>query len=142
MKEHACAYHSALPVGCAFIRSSCPRTCANSTINDWTVMAMGCAGGNYSTNYSLNGTLYFHQPCVSSTRQSYLNIKSCKAIERNHNFSVQCSQFCGCFREYLPHVYASVSAISALCCLGVFLTYVIFPRLRRAGYSSKIFLYR
>ena len=101
-------------------------------------MAMGCAG----RNYSIDGVSYFHQPCVSSNNQSYQNILHCKGIENASNYSMQCSQFCDCFREYVPHVYSSVSAVSALCCLGVFLTYTIFPRLRRSGYSSKIFLYR
>lgn len=53
-----------------------------------------------------------------------------------------CRQFCRDFKDVLPFTYMSFSFVSALCCLIVFGTYFAMPRLRRTGYSSKVFLNR
>ena len=105
-------------------------------------LTMECDLAGNSTGYKIDSTLYVHQPCVLSSNQSYNNIKSCHSCERLTNRSVRCAQFCERFGQVLPPVYASISSLSALCCLGVVLTYIIFPRLRQTGYSSKVFLYR
>lgn len=53
-----------------------------------------------------------------------------------------CSRFCASFRNSVPYVYLSFSVLSAVCCFGVFGTYTLIPRLRRGGYSSRVFVYR
>lgn len=49
------------------------------------------------------------------------------------------TQFCTDFSA-IPNVFLGISCLSAVCCLIVFATYHLFPRL--GGYSSKIFIYR
>jgi len=53
-----------------------------------------------------------------------------------------CSRFCAGFKNSVPNVYLSFSVLSALCCFGVLGTYSLIPRLRRGGYSSRVFVYR
>ena len=50
--------------------------------------------------------------------------------------------FCSEFEKYIPSVYLSFSAVSAVCCCGVFITYFCFPKFKQTGTSSKVFLYR
>lgn len=60
------------------------------------------------------------------------------------NENVSCGSdgvvFCQSFHDHIPSVYLSFSCLSAFCCLWVFATYYLFPRL--SGYSSKVFIYR
>ena len=71
-------------------------------------------------------------PCVSS-------YKCAELITRNCTTDVQ---FCDDFKRILPYIYMAFSCFSALCCVVVFITYFGLPRLRRTGYSSKVFLNR
>ena len=48
--------------------------------------------------------------------------------------------FCSSFHDTIPAIYLGISLLSAFCCVWVFATYFLFPRL--SGYSSKVFLYR
>ena len=95
------------------------------------------------TLYSIGTEVeYFYQPCVFSDEEASDTARSCRHCFTNSNRTLSCAQFCDKFGTVLPYVYFSVSLLSALCCLGVFVTYFSFPRLRRSGYSSKVFLYR
>lgn len=96
------------------------------------------------TTYSIGTDVrYFYQPCVGSDEEATLTVRNCKDCYGNYsNQSLACFQFCDKFESVLPLVYFSLSLVSAICCLGVFATYFTFPRLRRSGYSSKVFLYR
>ena len=86
---------------------------------------------------------YFYQPCVGSDNDAALTVRNCVACYRDYsNRTLSCAQFCDKFESVLPWVYFTVSLVSMICCLGVFVTYCSFPRLRRSGYSSKVFLYR
>ena len=58
---------------------------------------------------------------------------------RNANASLE-TQFCTDFSGTIPYVFLGISCLSAVCCLCVFATYRLFPRL--GGYSSKVFIYR
>lgn len=96
-------------------------------------------------NFTLDNTSYFYQDC--SWRSSDVVDSMIRCLRRvellNTSADVaQCAQFCGSFRDALPSIYGAFSCLSLLCCLGVFLTYYIFPRLRQSGYSSKVFLRR
>ena len=106
-----------------------------------------CAPDNVSDlpvpTYPIGKTHYFYQPCVGSRDEAAQTVKNCWNCYTNYsNQTLACFQFCDKFEAILPPVYFSLSVISALCCLGVFATYFTFPRLRRSGYSSKVFLYR
>ncbi len=48
--------------------------------------------------------------------------------------------FCQSFHDVIPRIYLGFSCLSAFCCLWVFATYFLYPRL--GGYSSKVFIYR
>lgn len=99
---------------------------------------------DYPTTHVVQNTHYFYQPCVTDLGERYNHIYECLACNRNGNQSetLRCSQFCDRFESVLPPIYGGISGLSALCCVGVFLTYFGLPRLRRSGYSSKVFLYR
>ena len=94
------------------------------------------------TTYLIGNTTYFYKPCVDSRNVSSVNVHACYQCRGLSNRTVQCAQFCEEFRTILPYVYLVVSCLSALCSLGVFGTYLVLPRLRKTGYSSKVFLYR
>ena len=86
---------------------------------------------------------YFYQPCVGSDDEVAEMVGNCyKCYEKYSNETLSCTQFCDKFPAVLPPIYFGVSFLSAICCLGVVATYFCFPRLRRSGYSSKVFLYR
>ena len=97
-------------------------------------------------NFTLENTIYFYQSCSwSSSEVVELMIKCLRRVELYSNTGAdvaQCAPFCRSFRDVLPHIYGTVSCLSLLCCLGVFMTYYIFPRLQQSGYSSKVFLRR
>ena len=98
----------------------------------------------YPNTYVVQKTRYFYQPCVADSNTRYNRVVECLACSRNANQpeALRCSQFCDKFESVLPPIYGSISGLSALCCVGVFLTYFSLPRLRQSGYSSKVFLYR
>ena len=99
-------------------------------------------------NFTLDDTDYFYQNCSWKRSDAVKAMIDClnRADQVNSNTSAadiaQCAQFCGSFRDVLPHVYGAFSCVSLLCCLGVFITYYTFPRLQQSGYSSKVFLRR
>ena len=95
------------------------------------------------TTYSIGTEVrYFYQPCVVSDEEVINIARNCRHCFTNSNKTLSCAQFCDKFEAILPPIYLSVSLLSAICCLGVFVTYFTFPRLQRSGYSSKVFLYR
>lgn len=71
--------------------------------------------------------------------ESIYNISS-KCNNVTEECSAECSPFCSKFASTLPKVFLGFSCLSAFCCIWVFVTYFIFPRL--SGYSSKVFLFR
>lgn len=104
--------------------------CEPDSIDNLTVFTIGKVG-------------YFYQPCVGNDNDAAKNVRNCHNCYLNYsNRTVGCFQFCENFETVLPPIYFSLSCLSALCCLGVFVTYFSLPRLRRSGYSSKVFLYR
>lgn len=97
--------------------------------------------------FMLNSTTYFYQGCVWKRSDAVSLMIEClhriELLDTSANVTVpQCAQFCGSFRDALPAIYGAFSCLSLLCCLGVFITYFVFPRLQQSGYSSKVFLYR
>ena len=99
---------------------------------------------DYLKTYVVQNVYYFYQPCVTDLGERYNHINECLVCNRNLSNqpeTLRCSQFCDKFESVLPPIYGSISALSVLCCVGVFLTYFGLPRLRRSGYSSKVFLY-
>ena len=121
-----------------------PRSDGFQSKTDIMVSNNGCdwSDFDYSNTYVVNKTHYFYQPCVTliGSSERYNLVKDCLTCNRSE--ALRCSQFCDKFESVLPPIYGSISGLSALCCLGVFLTYFALPRLRRSGYSSKVFLYR
>jgi hypothetical protein len=96
---------------------------------------------NVIVDFTLDGTDYFYQSCSWKRSEVVNTMVDCLHRTEQDN-STQCAQFCGSFRDILPHVYGTFSCVSLLCCLGVFITYYTFPRLQQSGYSSKVFLRR
>ena len=105
---------------------------------------MTCNAENLTTHdfYNIGNTKYFYLPCVSNRNESYQLIKHCFNCNSSTNSTLLCAQFCDKFEEILPLIYLYFSCLSAVCCLGVFATYLLLPRLRQSGYSSKVFLHR
>lgn len=68
----------------------------------------------------------------------YCNV-SCRGSREGLNLS-DC-HFCSDF-SIVQRLYLAFSVLSALSCLLVFLTYILLPRLRHGGYSSRVFIYR
>ena len=97
-------------------------------------------------NFTLDNTTYFYQSCSWRSSEVIESMISClRRVELYSNTDAdvaQCAPFCRSFRDALPHIYGAFSCLSLLCCLGVFMTYYIFPRLQQSGYSSKVFLRR
>lgn len=102
-----------------------------------------CAANSSVSNstYIVRNTTYFHQSCVEERDAVGLVAECIRRIQSAPN-EPQCAQFCDEFPRVLPWVYFGISCLSLICCLGVFVTYFSFPRLRQSGYSSKVFLYR
>ena len=96
--------------------------------------------GVNTISYVVKEYRYFYQPCVGKG-DLIARVRECLVCNRVSNQS-RCFQFCDTFESVLPPIYGGISSLSALCCMGVFLTYLGLPRLRRSGYSSKVFLYR
>lgn len=97
------------------------------------------------TNFTLGNTKYFYQDCSWNVSNVVDKMIDCLNLVDNcgNNVDVaQCAQFCRLFPRALPHIYGAFSCLSLLCCLGVFITYYIFPRMQQSGYSSRVFLYR
>lgn len=97
--------------------------------------------------FMLDNTTYFYQDCVWTLREAVRSMIEClhriELLKTRPNVTVpQCAQFCVSFSDALPAIYGAFSCLSLLCCLGVFITYFIFPRLRQSGYSSKVFIRR
>ena len=69
------------------------------------------------------------------------NSNSCLSLSSSRNMSCPSEgpYFCEGFKQ-VPLVYFSISIVSFLCCCLVFITILLFKRLR--GYSSRIFLLR
>ena len=74
--------------------------------------------------------------CKSSIDSVIYNSSNCS----NGPTHEECSPFCSGFPQLVPTIFLAFSCLSAFCCIWVFVTYLIFPRL--SGYSSKVFLYR
>ena len=74
--------------------------------------------------------------CKSSIDSVIYNSSNCS----NSSTHEECSPFCSGFPQLVPTIFLAFSCLSAFCCIWVFVTYLIFPRL--SGYSSKVFLYR
>ena len=70
---------------------------------------------------------YSHIPCLSLSSS------------RNMSCPSEGPYFCEGFKQ-VPLVYFSISIVSFLCCCLVFITILLFKRLR--GYSSRVFLLR
>ena len=114
-------------------------------VSSWLAMAVDvCNASSTVGNFTfkvLNVT-YFYQSCMGRDADAVGLVADCiRRIQTPEN-EPQCAQFCEDFQRLLPRVYAAISCVSLICCLGVFVTYFSFPRLRQSGYSSKVFLYR
>lgn len=94
-----------------------------------------------NSTYTVRNTTYIYRSCVEESDAVELVVE-CIGRIKNAQHELQCAQFCDKFPGVLPWVYFGISCLSLLCCLGVFVTYFSFPRLRHSGYSSKVFLYR
>ena len=79
---------------------------------------------------------YSQGECKSSVDSVIYNLSNCS----NGPTHEECSPFCSGFPRLVPTIFLAFSCFSAFCCVWVFVTYLIFPRL--SGYSSKVFLYR
>ena len=95
-----------------------------------------------NSTYTVRNTTYFYQSCVEERDAIGLVVECIRRIGENAPHEPQCAQFCDDFPRVLPWIYLGISCLSLICCLGVFVTYFSFPRLRQSGYSSKVFLYR
>ena len=95
-------------------------------------------------NFTLDNTKYFYQDCSWNVSDVVETMIECLNRTNSNNIVdvAQCAQFCRSFPHALPHIYGAFSCLSLLCCLGVFITYYIFPRMQQSGYSSRVFLYR